>query len=116
MHIINGLRAILSIARTFIVTEWNDKRGVKTPLFAFFEILWYNIYTNERDRKVSVPMRYSVCYEGEFFFGDNKGWNEYEARDWNDAYDMYRVARTCKMRAYIKDHDEDVCYEDGKWY
>ena len=61
-------------------------------------------------------MRYSVVYNGEFFVGDRKGWNEYEARDWADAYVTYRTFKDYGLCPYIKDHDEDVCYENGEWY
>ena len=61
--------------------------------------------------------RYEVVYFGGFFFGDRKDWwNGYEARDWNDAWDFYNVLKSNGWRVYIKDNDEDVCYENGEWY
>lgn len=61
--------------------------------------------------------RYEVVYFGEFFFGDKKDWwNSYEARDWNDACGFYNTLKSNGWRVYIKDNDEDVCYENGEWY
>ena len=61
--------------------------------------------------------RYEVVYFGGFFVGDKENeWNAYEARDWNDAYSLYFMLREdAQMKAYIKDNDEDVCF-DGGWY
>ena len=61
--------------------------------------------------------RYEVCYFGEFFYGDRKDWwNVYEAIDWNDAWSFYYTLKSNDWRVYIKDNDEDVCFEDGEWY
>lgn len=61
--------------------------------------------------------RYEVVYFGEFFYGDNKKWwNTYKPHDWNDAWSFYNILKNNNWRAYIKDNDEDLCYEDGKWY
>ena len=60
--------------------------------------------------------RYEVVYFGEFFFGDKKDWNSYEARDYNDAWDFYSTLKNNGWRVYIKDNDEDVYYENGEWY
>ena len=62
--------------------------------------------------------RYEVVYFGGFFVGDKENkWNVYEARDWNDVYSLYFMLREdAHMKAYIKDNDEDVYYEDGEWY
>jgi hypothetical protein len=61
--------------------------------------------------------RYEVCYFGEFFWGDRKDWwNIYEPYDWNDAWNFYSTLKANGWRVYIKDNDEDVCYEDGEWY
>lgn len=62
--------------------------------------------------------RYEVVYFGGFFVGDKENkWNVHEACDWNDAYSLYFTLREdCHMKAYIKDNNEDVCYEDGEWY
>lgn len=61
--------------------------------------------------------RYETVYFGAFFTGDKETWwNSYEARDYNDAWDMYVAVKNTGMRAYIKDNDEDVCFEDGEWY
>lgn len=63
-------------------------------------------------------MKYSVVYKGAFFVGDKENqWNEYNARDWADAWGLYNMLRQdAQMQSYIKDHDEDLCYEDGEWY
>ena len=62
--------------------------------------------------------RYEGVYFGSFFVGykENK-LNVYKASDWNDAYSLYFMLREdAHMKAYIKDNDEDVYYEDGEWY
>ena len=60
---------------------------------------------------------YTVAYKGKYFFGDKEGYNEYLARDWTDAYEMYNLIRSWGSRdCYIKDEDNDLYYEDGEWY
>lgn len=60
--------------------------------------------------------RYEVVYFGAFFTGDRENkYNWYSARDWNDAYDFWNTIKQDFPGSYIKDNDEDVCF-DGEWY
>lgn len=60
--------------------------------------------------------RYEVVYFGAFFTGDRKNkYNWCSARDWNDAYDFWNTIKKDFPGSYIKDNDEQVCF-DGEWY
>ena len=60
---------------------------------------------------------YTVVYKGAFFFGDTDGYNEYYARDWNDAYELYCILKDCGLDiVYIKEEEFELYYEDGEWY
>lgn len=60
--------------------------------------------------------RYEVVYFGAFFSDDKENkYNSYPARDWNDAYGFWNTIKKDFPGSYIKDNDEQVCF-DGEWY
>lgn len=64
------------------------------------------------DEGVKICGRYTVSYEGSYFYGDSEGINFHDYDRWDDLRGLLDIIPGIE----VKDNEYGVVWCDGEWY
>ena len=75
----------------------------------------FDYWEEENEYLDSLPVRYSVWYEGYFFEGDTEKFNVFETDSRDKAMDIYNYVSLYDEEAVLYDNYYEVKYYRGEW-